>query len=288
MWGGIEAGGTRFVCAIGTGPADLRARIEFPTTAPEETIGRAAAFFPENIRAHGPLRGIGIGSFGPVDLDARSPTFGYITSTPKSGWRNVDLSGAIRRKTGVETILDTDVNAAALGEFRWGAAQGLNTFLYLTIGTGIGGGGMANGRLMHGQSHPEMGHIRIPHDRTADPYEGGCPFHGDCLEGLASGRAIEGRWRRRGEQLPGDHEAWRLEAHYLAFGLVSFICTMSPQRIILGGGLMRRETMLPSIRRNVDALLNGYLKAPEIVLPQLGNDAGVGGAIALAEARFAL
>lgn len=288
MWGGIEAGGTKFVCAIGTGPGDLRARVEFPTTLPEETVLRAAAFFREGLYMHGPLRGIGIGSFGPVDLDPVSPTFGYITSTPKAGWRNVDLAGAIRRETGIQTAFDTDANAAALGEFRWGAARGLDTFLYLTIGTGIGGGGMANGRLMHGQSHPEMGHIRIPHDRTADPYEGCCPFHRDCLEGLASGSSIEGRWKRRGEQLPGDHEAWRLEARYMALGLASLICAMSPQRIILGGGLMRRETMLPAIRRNVDALLNGYLKTPEIVLPQLGNDAGVAGAIALAQARLAL
>jgi len=185
---------------------------------------------------------------------------------------------------------DTDVNAAALGEARWGAAQGLDTFLYLTVGTGIGGGGMANGRLLHGLIHPEMGHIRVPHDLRADPFSGGCPFHGDCLEGLASGPAMEARWGRRAETLPPEHAAWDLEAHYIALGLATWICTLSPQRIILGGGVMRQVHLFPRIRAQVLALLNGYIQAPEImervaeyiVPPGLGGDAGVLGAIALA------
>jgi fructokinase len=185
---------------------------------------------------------------------------------------------------------DTDVNAAALGEARWGAAKGLDTFLYLTIGTGVGGGGMVNGRLLHGLVHPEMGHIRVPHDLRADPFPGGCPFHGDCLEGLVSGPALESRWGQRGETLPPEHPAWEMAAHYIALGLATWICTLSPQRIVLGGGVMRQAHLFPRIRAQVLALLNGYIQAPEIlegidsyiVPPGLGGDAGVLGAIALA------
>ena len=196
----------------------------------------------------------------------------------------------MRRATGLPVAFDTDVNAAALGEARWGAAQGLGTFLYLTIGTGVGGGSMANGRLLHGLVHPEMGHIRVPHDPRADPFAGNCPFHGDCLEGLVSGPALAARWGQRGETLPPNHPAWDLEAHYIALGLATWICTLSPQRIILGGGVMRHTHLFPRIRNQALALLNGYIQAPEIleritdyiVPPALGGDAGVLGAIALA------
>ncbi len=281
LYGGIEAGGTKFVCAVGSGPRDIVAKIEFPTTTPKETIARALVFFRQH--AERQPAAIGIGSFGPIDLHSDSSKFGWITSTPKEGWRNVDLAGAIREGTGIETAFDTDVNAAALGEFHWGAAQNLNTFLYLTIGTGIGGGGMVNGRLMHGLLHPEMGHVRVPHDWTEDPYAGACPFHGDCLEGLAAGRALEGRWGQRGEDLPDCHAAWELEAQYLALGIVNWICTLSPERIILGGGLMRRSAMFGSIRTKVKRLLNRYVTAPDIVPPGLGDNAGILGAIALAK-----
>jgi len=287
IYGGIECGGTKFVCATGDESGRMAARSEFPTTTPAETIARAVEFFrgqPE------PPRSIGIGSFGPVDLDPASSRFGYITSTPKSGWRDTDLAGAIGRATGVPVAFDTDVNTAALGEFRWGAAQGLDTFLYLTIGTGVGGGGMANGRLLHGLIHPEMGHIRVPHDVVADPYPGGCPYHGDCLEGLVAGPAIEARCGRRGETLAPEDPAWDLEAHYIALGLATWICTLSPQRIILGGGVMRQAHLFGRIHAKVLALLNGYIQAPEILEhiaqyiapPALGGDAGVLGAIALA------
>jgi fructokinase len=287
VYGGIECGGTKFVCATGDESGVIFARTEFPTTAPAETIARALDFFQG--QPH-PLQSIGIGSFGPVDLNPASSHFGYITSTPKNGWRDTDLAGAVRRATGLPVAFDTDVNAAALGEARWGAAQGLDTFLYLTIGTGVGGGGMANGRLLHGLVHPEMGHIRVPHDRRADPFAGGCPFHGDCLEGLVSGPAIEARWSQRAEALPPVHPAWDLEAHYIALGLATWICTLSPQRIILGGGVMRQAHLFPRIRTQMLALLNGYIQAPEIleriaeyvVPPALGGDAGVLGAIALA------
>jgi fructokinase len=205
LYGGIEAGGTKFVCAVGSGPHDVRAEARFPTTNPAETIGRAIDFFR---RQAGPgLAAIGIASFGPVDPSPGSPTFGYITTTPKPGWANTDLAGPVGRALGVPVGFDTDVNGAALGEYRWGAAQGCDTFVYLTVGTGIGGGGMAGGKLMHGLLHPEMGHMRLPHDLAADPFPGICPFHSDCLEGLASGPAIEARWSQRAETLPPDHPA---------------------------------------------------------------------------------
>jgi fructokinase len=289
VWGGIEAGCTKVVCAVGTGPDDLEAEVRFPTTTPEETIGRAIQFFQQQKK--GPLTAIGIASFGPVDLNPDSPTFGYITGTPKPGWAHTDFAGKIRQALDVPVGFDTDVNAAALGEYRWGAAQGLDTFIYLTIGTGIGGGGVVNGKLIHGLIHPEMGHIRIPHDKDLDPYTGSCPYHGDCLEGLAAGPALEERWGRRGETLPADHPAWVLEADYLAFGLVNIICILSPQRIILGGGVMQQHHLFPLVRRRVQGLLNDYLPAPTIldqiddyiVPPALGDRSGVLGAIALAQ-----
>jgi fructokinase len=279
--GGIEAGGTKFVCAVGRPPDELEL-IEIPVTTPEQTIAQVLEFFKDRP----PVNAIGIASFGPVDLDPNSATFGYITWTPKLAWRNFDFASAIRRALRVPVAFDTDVNAAALAEWRWGAAQGLETYLYLTVGTGIGGGGMANGRLLHGRMHPEVGHVRVPHDRERDPFPGNCPYHGDCLEGLAAAPAIEARWGQDPRCLPGDHPAWDLEARYLALGLVNSICVLSPERIILGGGVMTREELFPMIRGNIAELLNGYLDAPDIVPPSLGSRAGVLGAMALAEAML--
>jgi fructokinase len=291
LYGGIEAGGTKFVCAIGTSPGDIRAETRFPTTSPEETISQAVAFFREHHRQT-PLTAIGIAAFGPLDPDPRSATFGYITTTPKPGWGQTNLVGPLRQALGLPVGFDTDVNGAALGEFRWGAAQGLDTFVYLTVGTGLGGGGIVNGKLLHGLMHPEMGHMSIPHNWDADPYTGYCPYHGDCWEGLAAGPAFEGRWRRRAEHLPLEHPAWELEAHYLALGLVNIICMLSPQRIIMGGGVMVQRHLFPLIHNQVYTLLNGYIQMPAlleamdhyIVPPGLGNQAGVLGALALAEA----
>lgn len=288
LYGAVEFGGTKVLCAVGTGPDDVREVTRFATTTPAETIQQVVAFFR---RQPEPVSAIGIGSFGPVDLAPRSPQYGWITGTPKPGWQNTDLCGAIRRELGLPVGFDTDVNTAALGESRWGAAIGLDTFLYLTVGTGIGGGGMVGGRLMHGLLHPEMGHIRIPHDWSADPFEGLCPFHGDCLEGLASGLAIERRWGSAGGELPPDHPGWDLEVGYLAAALVNYICVLSPQRIILGGGVMQQAHLFPRIRSKAAALLNGYVQAEEIlrrldeyiVPPGLGDRAGVLGALALAE-----
>lgn len=289
VYGGIEAGGTKFICAVGTSSGDLRAETQFPTTTPIETIGRAISFFREQ-QEQETLAAIGIGSFGPVDTNPTSSTYGHITTTPKASWVHTDLVGMIQDALGIPVILDTDVNVAALGEYRWGMAQGLDSFIYLTVGTGIGGGGIMNSQLMHGLIHPEMGHIRIPHNRNIDPYAGLCPYHGDCLEGLASGLAIEARWGQSPETLPADHPAWSLEAYYLAAGLVNFICTLSPQRIVIGGGVMKQSRLLPLVRENVQRLLNGYVHTPQIeeeidkyiVLPHLGKRAGVLGAIALA------
>jgi fructokinase len=292
LWGAIEAGGTKFLCAVGSGPQDLRAETTFPTTSPAETIERCISFFREQQEKVGSLAAIGIASFGPVDPDSASPAWGYITTTPKKGWAHADFAGAVSRELGVPVGFDTDVNGAALGEHRWGAAQGLSTFVYLTVGTGIGGGGLVNGELMHGLIHPEMGHILVPHDRKSDPYGGWCPYHGDCWEGLAAGPAIEARWGQRGETLPPNHPAWTLESHYLALGLVNIILALSPQRIIMGGGMMQQRQLFPLLRREVQTLLNGYLQAPAIlrdidsyiVPPGQGSRAGVLGALALAQA----
>jgi fructokinase len=241
--GGIEAGGTKFVGAVGTGPQDMRAEIQFQTTTPAETIGSAVAFFRKETRTES-LKALGIASFGPVDPNPDSSTFGFITTTPKPGWANTDLVGKVRDALGIPVGFDTDVNGAALGEHRWGSAQELDTFIYLTVGTGLGGGGLVNGRPLHGLLHPEMGHVRIPHDWDADPFPGTCPFHGDCLEGLAAGPALEQRWGQRAEFLPPEHPAWALEAHYLALALANYITVLSPQRIIMGGGVMQQPPLL--------------------------------------------
>ncbi len=287
LYGAVEAGGTKFLCAVGTGPEDLRAVTRIPTTDPEETLGRVLAFF----RAFkGDLRAIGIGAFGPLDLNPNSPTFGTIPATPKPGWSGANLVQPLREAFRVPIRLETDVNAAAFGEGRWGAARGLETFVYLTVGTGIGGGAVVHGRLLHGLLHPEMGHIRIPHDRERDPFPGVCPFHGDCWEGLASGPALAARWGQPPESLPPDHPAWDLEADYLALGLANILCVLVPERIILGGGVMGNRDLFPRIRERVWGLLNRYLPAPAlagdlsdyIVPPALGDRAGLLGALALA------
>ncbi|MBN1146787.1 MAG: ROK family protein [Anaerolineales bacterium] len=291
MYAGIEAGGTKFVCALGGGPGDIRAQVSFPTAEPQPTIQRAVDFIKHQSQQFGLLAAIGVASFGPLDPRPGSPTYGRILPTPKPGWSHYDFVGALRQTFDLPIGFDTDVNGAALGEWRWGAAQGLDTFIYLTIGTGIGGGGMVNGELLHGLIHPEMGHVRLPHDWQADPFAGICPFHGDCLEGMAAGPALEARWGRRAETLPPDHPAWELEAHYLALGLANFICTLSPQRIILGGGVMEQEQLFLLVRAEVQELLNGYVRSPHIleaidqyiVPPGLGSRAGVLGAIALAQ-----
>lgn len=289
--GGIEAGGTKFVCAVGTGPDDIRAEVRFPTTTPGETIGRAVAFFQRQSERRGRPAAIGVGAFGPIDPNPTSPTYGYITSTPKPGWANVDLAGRLAAALDVPLGFDTDVNVAALGEWRWGRGRGLSNFIYLTIGTGIGGGILIDGRPVHGLIHPEMGHILVRHDPTSDPFAGRCPYHDDCLEGLASGPAIGERWGRPANELPPEHPAWDLEAGYLAQALHTYICALSPERIILGGGVMEQTHLFPLVRRKVRESLNGYVQSPAIldeddnyiVPPELGNRAGIVGSFVLAQ-----
>jgi fructokinase len=238
---------------------------------------------------------IGIGSFGPIDSNPTSATWGQITSTPKPGWAFTDVAQEIQRRLAVPVVFDTDVNAAALGEHRWGAGKGLDTFCYITVGTGIGGGVMAQGELLHGLVHPEFGHIRIPHDLQQDPFAGSCPYHGDCWEGLASGSAIEARWGQPPAELE-EEAAWALEAHYLALGLVAVIGVLSPERIIIGGGVMSRQGLLPLVHREVVGLMNEYLATPAvgdgiadyITPPELGSRVGVLGALALAQTASGL
>jgi fructokinase len=285
VYGGIEAGGTKFVCAAGTGPEDIRALTRITTGPPPATLANVIDFF----RAH-PVAGLGIGSFGPLDLDPASPGYGSITTTPKAEWRHVDLAGPLEKALGVPVTLDTDVNAAALGELTWGAGRGVDNLVYVTVGTGIGGGAIVNGRLVHGLAHPEMGHLLLPHDRQKDPFSGDCPYHGDCWEGLASGAAMRHRWGRPAEELPAGHPAWELEADYLAAGLMNIVVTLSPQRIIVGGGVGAAPGLLPRVRTRLRERLNGYLAQRSImegmdgflVPPGLGDRAGVLGAIALA------
>ena len=288
LYGGIEAGGTKFVCVIGSGPQDIRSEVRFPTTSPAETIERTVTFFKEQAREF-PVAAVGVGAFGPVDLDPASPTFGFITTTPKLTWVNTDIVGMLQSALGVPVAMDTDVNVAALGEHRWGAAQHLDPAIYITVGTGVGGGGIFNGKPMHGLVHPEIGHMRLPHDWQADPFAGACPYHGDCFEGLACGPAIQQRWGQPGQTLPDEHPAWELESHYIALALVNLILCYSPRRIVMGGGVMRRP-LFPLVRRQVQRLLNGYVQSPQItqaidqyiVPPAWGNQAGMLGAIALA------
>ena len=290
LFGAIETGGTKVDCAVGTWPDDVRERIRIPTTTPIETLARINAFLLRHHR-EAPLDAIGIGSFGPIDLRTGSPTYGYITSTPKPGWRYVDLVGPISEELKLPVTFDTDVNAAALGEYRWGPSSTVDSLVYITVGTGIGGGAVIGGRPLHGASHPEMGHIRIPHDRAADPFDGSCPYHGDCLEGLASGPAMEARWGVPADSLPEDHPAWDLEAEYLAGGVANIMVTLSPERIVMGGGVMKQRHLFPRIRSRAVDILHGYGVADEIVdaiddyivPPALGEDSGIAGAFALAQ-----
>jgi fructokinase len=288
LCGAVEAGGTKFVCALGTATGQLVARRTIPTTEPEETIERVVRFFQDFVPDAAPT--IGIGSFGPLDLRKSSATYGMITSTPKSAWRNCDLARTIASAThAANVIVDTDVNCAALAEYRFGAGQGHDPLVYVTLGTGIGAGIIVNGSLVHGLVHPEMGHIRIPHDSATDPFAGCCPAHGDCLEGLASGVAIAQRWGTAAHLLRRDHAAWKLETRYIACALANLIFTLSPKRIIIGGGL-RHKLLWDLLHAEVAQLLNGYLQAAEltqtidtyIVPAALGDDAGVLGALLLA------
>ncbi|KQY94371.1 fructokinase [Paenibacillus sp. Root52] len=281
--GAIEAGGTKFVCGVGDVQGHIEDWCSFPTEYPEATLTKVIDYFNDK-----KVSALGIGSFGPIDLQVDSPTYGYITTTPKPGWENCNVVGIIQSSFNVPVRWDTDVNAAALGELTWGAAQGLNNCVYYTIGTGVGIGLIAGGKGMHGLLHPEGGHIRTRR-HPQDTYAGLCTYHGDCLEGLASGPAIQGRWQEPGSSLPVGHLAWEIESFYIAESITTTILLTSPQKVILGGGVMQQTHLFPMIREQVLQNLNGYVNASEllhnidqyIVPPGLGQQAGLYGALAL-------
>ena len=289
IYAGIEAGGSWFRCIIGSGPENILVQKHFPTVSPVETLERVAGFLREQMKSLS-IASLGLASFGPLDLNPRSEQYGHILQTPKSAWKGLDILGFFQKSLGLEVSLNTDVNAASLAEYKWGGAQGLANFIYLTVGTGIGGAIMIDGKFPDFELHPEIGHIRIPHDRKEDSYSGCCPFHGDCWEGLASGEALKERWETAAELLPEEHPAWDLESSYLALGISNLILILSPQKIIAGGGVMKHGPLFKSVRRKVKLLLNDYLPSDSILTesesyiagPKLGEQAGPLGALALA------
>jgi fructokinase len=292
LFGGIESGGTKFVCMIGTDPDHVFKEERFPTTTPRETIHKVIEFFRPSA-SNGELAAVGIASFGPLDLHPSSRTYGYITTTPKDGWSQVDLYGEIHRSLNVPVAIDTDVNAAAFGEQYWiPENRSLDPFLYVTVGTGIGVGVIINGSPLHGLLHAEAGHFALPHDWQRDPFPGVCPYHDDCLEGLASGLSMLKRWKQKPESLPDWHPGWDLESDYIALALVNLIYAYSPQRIILGGGVSQHPGLIEAVRCKVKQFMNGYLRSSMlmerigeyILLPALGNRSGGLGAIAMASA----
>ena len=285
--GAVEAGGTKFVCLLGSSPDDVVARTRIPTgDDPARTLAAVVDFFAQ----HPAPAAVGIASFGPVELRPDHPQYGHITSTPKPGWRDVDLVGPIRSALGVPVGFDTDVAGAALGEGRWGAAQGLGTFVYMTVGTGIGAAAVVGGRLAIGLGHAEMGHISVPR-QPGDTYPGGCPYHGGCLEGMAAGGAIAARFGRPAEQLDGADlkQAVEWEAGYLAAGLRSIVYTLFPERVVIGGSVPQLPGLFPLVRSSLLQTLAGYGALPEhetedFVSPAgLGGLAGPAGALVLAE-----
>jgi fructokinase len=292
--GAVETGGTKVICLIGSDPDHIVARTRIPTGEPVETLAQVLAFFQQEASSGGPLAAIGIASFGPLELRRSHPRYGFITTSPKPGWSDVDLVGPIRSALAVPVGFDTDVNAAALGEGRWGSARGLDTFVYLTAGTGIGAGAVVNGEVIHGMGHPEMGHVSVPRE-PGDDFAGTCPFHGDCLEGMASGAAIAARWGCTAQHLDGDTlwAATRLEAAYLAAGLRNIVYITAPQRIVIGGGLTDLPGLFPLLRASLTRALAGYPAFPEhtgydfIVPAELGPLAGPAGALILAHSTRA-
>jgi fructokinase len=281
--GAIEAGGTKFVCGLGNEDGVISERISIPTTTPEETMAEVVSFFKDKR-----IEALGVGSFGPVDLEQSSATYGFITSTPKPHWAQFDLVGELKKYFDVPVGFDTDVNAAALGESLWGAAAGLDSCLYMTVGTGIGVGALVEGKLIHGLTHPEMGHIMVRRHGD-DTYAGRCPYHGDCLEGLAAGPAIEERWGKKGIELKESPEVWEMEAHYLAQAIANYILILSPKKVIVGGGVMKQDQLFPLVRGKVKEILGGYVQSGQIledideyiVPPGLGDNAGLAGALGL-------
>ncbi|HME37928.1 MAG TPA: ROK family protein [Steroidobacteraceae bacterium] len=290
FFGGVEAGGTKFVCAVGDERGKIHADVRFPTTDPISTLGKVRAFLEEHSSRFGKLAGIGVGSFGPVELDRTGARYGFIGPTPKPGWSGTDIVGTLARAFSCPIGFDTDVNAAALAEHRWGSARDVKNLVYVTIGTGIGGGVIVDGAPIHGLMHPEIGHI-YPRRHALDlAFDGVCPFHGDCLEGVASGPAILARTGASLQQLDEAHPQWEIEADYLGQLCAQLVVTLSPQRIVMGGGVMSQARLLPLVRRRMQRWLGGYIDRDQllagidryVVPPELGVHAGVLGALALA------
>jgi fructokinase len=284
MLGAIEAGGTKFVCAVGDESGRIIEQIKIPTTVPEETMTEVINFFKQY-----DLEAIGIGSFGPIDVNHESPTYGYITSTPKLAWKNYPFVQTIQDAFSVPVGFNTDVNAAALGEATLGAAKGFDSCLYITVGTGIGAGAIVQGKLLQGLSHPEMGHILVRRHPN-DTYDGICPYHHDCLEGLAAGPALEERWGDKGFNMTGRNEVWDMEGYYIAQALMQYILILSPKKIILGGGVMNQKQVFPYIYKHLKQLVNEYVSLPElsefILSPGLGDRAGIIGSLLLGHQAF--
>lgn len=283
LYGALEAGGTKMVCAIGDENGKIIERAKFPTETPETTMPPIFDFF----KGKG-IAAIGIACFGPIDLRKESPTYGAITSTPKKGWSGYNIVRETEAALGIPVGFDTDVNGSMLGEATWGCAKGLTDAIYLTIGTGVGGGVISNGKLLHGMLHPELGHIRLPLLKE-DPGKSVCPYHDNCLEGLAAGPSIKARWGVSADQLTDKKEVWDIEATYIATALMSYTLVLSPQKIILGGGVMHQEHLFPLIRDKYKELMNGYIVTDEmdhldeyIVPASLNDDQGILGAIKLA------
>lgn len=284
LFGALEAGGTKMVCAVGDSSGTILQRVSIPTGTPADTVPPMVEFF----RCFSPAA-LGIGCFGPVDLDRSSPTYGSITTTPKLAWQNYPIVSAFRDALGIPVGFDTDVNAAALGEATWGCTQDVRNSIYITIGTGVGVGVIIDGKPYHGMIHPEGGHIFLSR-HPDDPMAGsGCPFHSNCLEGLAAGPSLERRWGAKGAALSQRPEVWDLEAYYIGQALCDCICMLSPERIVLGGGVMHQEQLLPMVRRETARQLNGYIQGKGlqdwdsyIVSPSLGDNQGILGAIRLA------
>jgi fructokinase len=289
LFAGVELGGTKCVCILGSGPDDVRAVERLPTGEREKTLAHIEAVLEGWRSQHGAVRALGIASFGPIDLRRGSPTWGYVTSTSKPGWRNTDVAQRLARRVGVPVGFDTDVNGAALAEGRWGAARGLSDYAYVTVGTGVGVGVIVNRRSVFGINHTELGHIRVVR-KPGDTFAGTCPYHGDCVEGLASGPAIEARAGKPASQLPPHHPAWGFVAHTLAQLAHTMVLTSAPQRIFMGGGVLAQAHLFERIQQELKRSLNRYVEAPELeqglaqylVPPGLGAMAGPLGALALA------
>lgn len=284
LYGALEAGGTKMVCAVGDENGRILERVSIPTGTPADTMPPMLDFF----RGKG-ISALGIGCFGPVDLNRDSRTYGFITSTPKLAWQNYDIVGAFRQGLRVPVGFDTDVNAAALGEATWGCTRDVANSIYVTVGTGIGAGVIVNGKPLHGMMHPEGGHILISRHPDDPLSEGCCPFHKNCLEGLAAGPSLEKRWGVRGAELSDRKEVWELEAWYLGQAMANYILLLSPERIVLGGGVMHQLCLLNLVRQETVKALNGYVRTERladmehyIVGVSLNDNQGVMGAVKLA------